>query len=89
MKTGFFSIVPQCCFLFSERQSRNEASLHNKISSAPLSTVTSHGMREPTGDKVHIVCVMIFLRVFFYYSEQSENFFLHELQQICINRTCK
>ena len=35
------------------------------ISSAPLFTVTSRGKREPTGDKVHNVRVMIFLRVFF------------------------
>ena len=53
---------------------------------APLPTVTSHCKREPTGDKVHNIHVMIFLRVFFYCQNM---FFPHELQQICINSTCK
>ena len=64
MKTGFFAIVLQCCFLFNERQSQNEASLHIPILFAPLFMVISHGKREPTGDKVHNVHVTIFLGVF-------------------------
>ena len=51
------------------------ASLHNPILSAPLFMVKSHGTREPMGDKVHNVCVMIFLRVFFHYSKQSKHAF--------------
>ena len=91
MKTGFFTIVLQYYFLFNERQSQNEASLHNcikPISSAPLFTVTSCGKREPTGKKVHNVPVTIFLRVFFTIPNSQNMFFPHELQQICINSTC-
>ena len=90
MKTGFFTIVPQCCFLFNERQSQNAASVHNPNLSALLFMVTSHGKKEPTGDNVHNVCVTIFLGFFFfffwggYYSKQSKHVFPHELQQICV-----
>ena len=90
-KQDLFTIVLQCCFLFNERQSHNKASLHNKILSTPLFMVTSRGKREPTRDTVHNVCVKIFLSFFFFFTiPNSQNMFLpHELQQICINSTCK
>ena len=52
------------------------------ISFAPLCAVTSHGQREPTGDKVHNVCVTIFLRVFFFYCSKQSN---HVLSWITTN----
>ena len=88
MKTGFFTTVPQCCFLFNEWQSQNEATLHNPILSAPLFAVTSHGKREPTGDKVHNVRVaIIFGGIFFTIPNRQNMLFPHELQQMCINST--
>ena len=48
----------------------------NLILSAPLFPITSHGKREPTGDKVHSIRVTIFLGMsFFYYSKQSKHVF--------------
>ena len=75
MKTGFFTIVLQCCFLYNERQCQNEASLHKKILSAPLFTVTSCGKTECPADKVHNIHVTIFPRVFSYRSKQSKHVF--------------
>ena len=54
-----------------------ETRLHyiKPISSALLFTVTSLGKREPTGNKVHNIHVIIFLGVYFYCSKQLKQVF--------------
>ena len=88
-----FSALHRSAAFFSMRGNLKKRLLCiNPISSAPLFIVTSRGKRKPTGDKlVHNVRVKIFRGVvFFYYSKQSKHvFFSQELQQICINSTCK
>ena len=59
------------------------------ISFAPLCAVTSCGQREPTGDKVYTFMLGFFSEYFFTVPNSQNLFFPHELQQICINGTCR
>ena len=71
----FLPLCDNAAFFSMRGNLKTRLFLHNPILSAPLCTVTSRGKREPTGNKVYNVRVMIFLGVFFFNVPNSHNMF--------------